>query len=70
LSVHAARHERWRRRQSGNASLHVGDAASPDRAIRELRRERVETPFRRVAHRHYIGMAREDKERRARAEAA
>ena len=55
--------------KGGDAPLHVGGAAPPDRAIGQLGRERIEPPFRRVAHRHDIGMAGKDEKGRTRADA-
>ena len=55
--------------RGGDPALHVGDAAAPQRALGERRRERRKAPARRVAGRHDVGVAGEDEVRRVAAEA-
>src|SRR5580704_6461519 len=51
--------------EGGNPTLHVGCAASKNRAIGKLPREWIEPPLRRIAGGDHVGMAGKDKERRA-----
>src|ERR1700730_18282568 len=55
--------------EGGTLALLGGLSAPPNRALRQLRRERIEPPFRRLAHGHHVGVAGKDEERGASAEA-
>src|ERR1700722_2280795 len=46
--------------RSGDAALHVARAATPDHAVGDHARERIEAPFGDIARRHDIRMTREN----------
>ena len=54
-----------RRRDAGDAALHVDRAAAIEDAVRDLAGKRRMRPARCVARRHHIGMACKDEMRRA-----
>jgi hypothetical protein len=57
------------RGEGGDGALHVGRAAAPELAVAHLAREGIERPFRLVAGRHHVGVAREAEMRLAAADA-